>query len=112
MASRLVAVSFDALDPAPVATFWGSILGRQVVPEADGALLPGDETQAGLRFVSSTAEKVAPDRIHLHLTSARPDDQQRTVDKALELGASHLDVGQLPDEGHVVLADPSGDAFC
>jgi hypothetical protein len=31
---------------------------------------------------------------------------------ALDLGGSHLDVGQLPDEGHVVLADPEGNEFC
>ena len=32
--------------------------------------------------------------------------------RALELGASHLDVGQLPEEDHVVLADPDGNEFC
>jgi hypothetical protein len=31
---------------------------------------------------------------------------------ALALGARHVDVGQRPDEGHVVLADPEGDEFC
>ncbi len=31
---------------------------------------------------------------------------------ALELGARHLDVGQRPEEGHVVLADPDGNEFC
>jgi hypothetical protein len=34
------------------------------------------------------------------------------VARALDLGARHLDVGQLPDEEHVVLADPEGDEFC
>ena len=28
------------------------------------------------------------------------------------LGGRHLDVGQLPDEDHVVLADPGGNALC
>ena len=32
--------------------------------------------------------------------------------RALELGGSHRDVGQLPDEDHVVLADPDGNEFC
>jgi len=107
-----VAVSFDALEPVAVATFWASILGREVVPEADGALLPGDDTQVGLRFVAAPTAKVGRDRIHLHLTSARPEDQQQTVDTALGLGAGHLDVGQLPEEGHIVLADPGGNEFC
>ena len=40
------------------------------------------------------------------------EDQQETVAKALALGGRHLDVGQLPEEGHVVLADPEGNEFC
>jgi hypothetical protein len=34
------------------------------------------------------------------------------VARALELGARHIDVGQRPEEGHVVLADPEGNEFC
>ena len=37
---------------------------------------------------------------------------QRVVDEALGLGAHHLDVGQLPEEGHIVLADPEGNELC
>ncbi|MGH3368116.1 MAG: VOC family protein, partial [Nocardioidaceae bacterium] len=28
------------------------------------------------------------------------------------LGARHIDIGQRPEEGHVVLADPEGNEFC
>lgn len=34
------------------------------------------------------------------------------VTAALELVASYLDVGQRPEEGHVVLADPEGNELC
>jgi glyoxalase superfamily protein len=34
------------------------------------------------------------------------------VATALGLGAHHIDVGQRPEEGHVVLADPEGNEFC
>jgi hypothetical protein len=34
------------------------------------------------------------------------------VARALELGARHADVGQRPEEEHVVLADPDGNEFC
>jgi glyoxalase superfamily protein len=112
MTSRLVAVTFDAHDPGGPAAFWGGVLGREVVPEAGGALLPGDDTQVGLRFVAATTEASGPGRLHLHLTSTSLEDQQRTVDTALALGGRHLDVGQQPEEGHVVLADPEGNAFC
>ena len=112
MSSRLVAVTFDAHDPAGLAAFWGSLLGREVVQESAGALLPGDDTQVGLRFVAALTDKSGPNRVHLHLTSTSREDQQQTVEIALSLGARHLDVGQLPDEDHVVLADPGGNEFC
>src|SRR6478752_4476729 len=112
MSSRLVAVTYDAEAPAELATFWGNLLTRQVVREARGALLPGDETQVGLWFVAASAERTGPHRLHLHLTSSSPSDQQQTVTHALALGGRHVDVGRLPEEGHVVLADPEGNEFC
>ena len=112
MVSRLVVVTFDARDPARVANFWAAVLGREVVDDPRGALLPGSDTQLGLRFVASRSERVDENRVHLHLTSTSPADQQHTVAAALEFGAGHLDVGQLPEEGHVVLADPEGNEFC
>jgi predicted enzyme related to lactoylglutathione lyase len=112
MSSRLLALTFGAHDPARLAGFWAGVLGRVVVDDVRGALLPGSDTQVGLRFAPSGAEKVGPNRVHLHLTSTSSAEQQATVAAALELGAGHLDVGQLPEEGHVVLADPEGNEFC
>ncbi|MFR9777181.1 VOC family protein [Micromonospora sp. MS34] len=113
MLSRMLTVTFDAHDPARLARFWAGVLGREVVEESSGALLPGDDTQLGLRFVPGRAEQVGPSRrMHLHLTSASPADQQHTVATVLGLGGGHLDVGQRPEEGHVVLADPEGNEFC
>jgi hypothetical protein len=112
MPLRLLAVSFDAHEPAHVATFWAGLLGREVVEDTGSAALPGNDTQLGLEFVLSPTEKVGPNRMHLHLTSTSPDDQQQIVERALGLGAHHLDVGQRPEEGHVVLADPGGNEFC
>jgi catechol 2,3-dioxygenase-like lactoylglutathione lyase family enzyme len=112
MASRVPTVTFDAHHAARLAGFWAAMLGREVVEDASGARLPGEDTQLNLRFALSSAEKVAPNRMHLHLTSTSYADQQHTVATALELGAAHLDVGQRPDEEHVVLADPEGNEFC
>lgn len=112
MSSTLVAVTFDAHDPVGLASFWGSLLDRQVVHEASGALLPADHTQVGIRFVAASTERSGRNRLHLHLTSTSPEDQQRTVATALGLGGRHLDVGQLPEEDHVVLGDPEGNEFC
>jgi hypothetical protein len=109
VAARLLALSVDAHDPDAQAAFWGGLLDRPV----DGAVVrAGEEPEFELRFVPGATEKTQRNWIHFHLTSARPEDQERTVARALGLGATHLDVGQLPEEGHVVLADPEGNELC
>lgn len=108
----LEAVSFDVADAPAVAAFWAGLLGRDVITEHGGALVPGDTTQVGLRFVTSATEHVDRPRLHLHLTSSSLEDQQQTVEKALRLGGRHLDVGQGPDEPFVVLADPGDNELC
>ncbi|SCL28589.1 hypothetical protein GA0074692_2568 [Micromonospora pallida] len=112
MPLRLLSVTFDAHDPIRLARFWADLLGREVVEDAGGVLLPGDDTQVGLGFAPGGAETVRPNRMHLHLTSASAADQPQTVETVLRLGGDHLDVGQRPEEGHVVLADPEGYEFC
>ncbi|GAB2861122.1 VOC family protein [Nocardioides pacificus] len=107
------AVAFDAEDPAALASFWGSLLGREPVPERDGSLLPCDETQVGLRFVEGNPDRSPSIRnLHLHVTTSSPEDREQTIADALRLGGRHLHVGQLPEEDHTVLADPGGNAFC
>jgi hypothetical protein len=112
VASRLEAVTFDVADGPAVAEFWAALLHREVLAEPSGALVVGDETQVGLRFVTSGTGQVGPRRLHLHLTSSSPEDQQRTVATALRLGGRHLDVGQTPDDDFVVLADPGDNPLC
>ena len=112
MPLRLEAVTFYDHDPAGLAEFWGTLLGRNLVRETSSALLPEYANQVGLRFVAASTEKSGPNRLHLHLTSTSLQDQQQTVESVLRLGGQHLDVGQLPDEEHLVLADPGGNEFC
>ncbi len=114
MPSQLLALSFDAHDPVGLARFWSGLLGWEVADDPhDGVtLLPTDGTGFRFRFVPTQEQKVDPSQMHFHLTSSSLEDQQQTVATSLELGARHLDVGQTPEEGHVVLADPEGNEFC
>jgi catechol 2,3-dioxygenase-like lactoylglutathione lyase family enzyme len=114
MTSRLVALCFDANDPLLLARFWAGVLGREPADDPDDGitLLPGDDTGFRIRFRPTEEKKTGPNQMHFDLTSTSLEDQQRTVARSLELGAQHIDVGQLPEEGHVVLADPEGNEFC
>ena len=77
------------------------------------SLVPTDDTRFQIDFVQVPEPKAAgQNRLHLDLTSASIDDQQESVARLVELGARHIDIGQSPDESHVVLADPEGNEFC
>lgn len=105
MAVRLHSLNVLAADPERLAAFWGDLLGWP----REGAALAG--APFGLGFVPSDEPVRLPAQTHLHLSS-NGVTQAETVARALALGATHVDVGQRPDEGHVVLADPEGNAFC
>ena len=111
MSVELYALSFDAKDPAGLTRFWAGVLGREA--GADGAsLLPDNSTGFLLRFPQSDVAKDHANQMHFDLTSQTLEEQEATVARALELGGQHLDIGQSPEEEHVVLADPEGNEFC
>ncbi|MFF8190473.1 VOC family protein [Streptomyces bobili] len=114
MTSYLHALTFDANDPSRLARFWAGFLDWETTHDAYGgiALLPNDDTGFRMRFLPTQEHKTGPNQTHFDLTSQSLEDQRQIVAKALELGARHIDIGQLPEEGHVVLADPEGNEFC
>jgi catechol 2,3-dioxygenase-like lactoylglutathione lyase family enzyme len=109
MTSRLDAWCIVARDPERLADFWATVLGRTVSADL---LLVGRDGEVPLRFREGDVRKVGANQVHPHLTSTSLADQQDVVRRVLELGGQHLDVGQLPEEEHVVLADPEGNELC
>ncbi|MDQ1533924.1 MAG: hypothetical protein QOF28_1685 [Actinomycetota bacterium] len=111
--SRLVSLVFDANDPRRLARFWAEAL-RWKVDETDDeiGLAPTDGTRFGILFEPVPEPKVGRNRIHLDLTTTSDEDQQESAARLVELGGRHIDVGQRPDERHIVLADPEGNEFC
>lgn len=108
MAARLHALTVLASDPEVLASFWGDLLGW----ERSGLdLLPDADAPMRLSFEHADLPHDLLNQIHLHLASYTAS-QEATIARVLELGGSHLDVGQLPEEVHVVLADPEGNEFC
>jgi hypothetical protein len=114
MTLQLDAVTFDAHDPAGLAAFWAGVLRRDPVDDAEGgvALPAAGDPRFRIRFQPTREDRRGPNRIHFDLTSSSLDDQEQLVQRALALGGRHLDIGQSPDEGHVVLADPEGNELC
>jgi catechol 2,3-dioxygenase-like lactoylglutathione lyase family enzyme len=106
VAATLTALHWLAHDPVAQAAFWGEVLGAPV--SGTTVTLPGFD----LAFVATDSPKTVQARVHLDLTSTSPDDQQAQVDRVLRLGGRHVELGQDPSEGHVVLADPEGNELC
>ena len=112
MTSRLAALCFDARDPLRLAEFWAAALGWDVDRGDDIGLIPTDGTRFRIFIDAVAEEKVGKNAIHLDLTTSSLDDQRATVERLVALGGRHIDVGQGPDDEHVVLADPEGNEFC
>jgi predicted enzyme related to lactoylglutathione lyase len=112
--SRLVALCLDANDPIHLARFWAAAL-RWELDDSTGdrlGLAPTDGTEFQILFEPVLEPKTGQNRSHLDLTTTSIDDQRDTAAALIELGGRHIDIGQSPDEGHVVLADPEGNEFC
>ena len=92
-------VTFVSPDPGRLRRFWADLLDRH--PSA-----------VSLRVEEGTVPADAPEPLHLHLTSESEEQRAATIALVLALGGSYADVGQLPEEDHVVVADPDGRPWC
>lgn len=100
----------DALDPVALGRWWQDALGWVVVnddPE-EFEIRPAPEQLPGLLFASVPETKTIKNRLHLDF---RPDDQDKEVERMLEIGATRASLGQ-GEQSWVVLADPEGNEFC
>jgi len=114
LSSRPTSVTFDAREPLALARFWAAALRWDIDDSDENVidLLPTDGCRIGLSFILMSEQKSGQNRVHLDLTTRSLDDQNETVHELVALGARHIDIGQGPDQPHVVLADPEGNEFC
>ncbi len=126
MSLRWYTTVIDCTDIAAQSRFWTQALGWQIVHEADDEVvavpaialtdaahdIPLDARSPGLVFVKVPDGKAVKNRLHLDLAPRAADDQAVEVERLLRLGATRVDVGQSPNCGWVVLADPEGNEFC
>lgn len=118
MALRLVQVNFKARDDAALGRFWADALGWGVSSEGPGVtnveplgFTWPDPTALCIDVVSVPDPETVKYRTHLDLATTSEAHKEELVAHLLELGASHLDIGQ-GDVPWTVLADPEGNAFC
>lgn len=110
MTVRWYALNIAATDPARLARWWAEVLRLKILDEDDDDVMVGSSEQALpiLYFHRSVEPAAQPARMHLDLS---PVDQDAEVERLLDMGARHVDIGQ-GKRGWVVLADPEGNLFC
>ncbi|NMO55920.1 VOC family protein [Actinoplanes sp. TBRC 11911] len=110
MPSRWEQIVVDAEDPARLARWWAEALGYVIVHEApeEVEIRRSADEMPGLLFTPVPEVKTVKNRLHIDL---RPDDQEAEVERLVDMGARHVDIGQ-GDVGWVILADPEGNEFC
>jgi predicted enzyme related to lactoylglutathione lyase len=113
MASRIVVIAIDALQPQVVADFWCAVLGWQVT-DIDAEVIrigPQDGSGPLIDVLTVPKNKTVKNRLHLDLRADGINTSEE-LRRLLDLGAQRVDVGQSADVSWVVLADPEGNEFC
>ena len=123
MTSKLTELAIDSHNARELAQFWCSVLGYEIQDEdeSDGAIaigspeVPEGKARPGavppmLTFLAVPEGKTVKNRLHIDVN---PTDREQAeeVQRLLELGARHVDIGQ-GEQSWVVLADPEGNEFC
>ncbi|GAA4576605.1 hypothetical protein GCM10023176_48420 [Micromonospora coerulea] len=110
MTSVWESLTVDAQDPSRLAHWWAEALGYQVISDKpdEVEIRRAPDVAPGIVFVPVADGKVTKNRLHIDL---RPADQEAEVERLVDMGARHVDVGQ-GDVQWTVLADPEGNEFC
>ncbi|MCW3842154.1 VOC family protein [Micromonospora yasonensis] len=103
-------LTVDAQDPSRLAHWWAEALGYQVISDKpdEVEIRRSPDELPGIVFVPVTGPKEGKNRLHIDL---RPADQEAEVERLVDMGARHVDVGQ-GEAAWTVLADPEGNEFC
>ncbi len=114
MSLRIDALTIDAADADRLGRFWAAALGWtvEIDDDEDTLVIPPEGTGVQLLPLNVPEAKVAQNSMHFDLSTTSVEDQQTFVEHLLSLGATPVDVGQAPDDKHVVLADPEGNELC
>jgi hypothetical protein len=140
--TRTFQVTFDAHDPAGLATFWAEALGYQVELPPDGFAtwadyadeigLPMEDRNSlaaaidpvgdgpRLLFQMVPESKTAKNRVHLDIDVADPtgssDERNAAIDaevaRLVDLGATKIAVHGSDHQTWTVMQDPEGNEFC
>ncbi len=106
-------IVWDALEPRLLGRFWEQLLGTTTLTDEPDAFETRLVVEGGptLDLCFQRVPDPPSEPLRLHPDLAADPGRDAVVERALGLGARHLDIGQ-GDVPWVVLADPEGNPFC
>lgn len=110
--SRLAQICQDAADPSSQGRFWAEASGWSIADEGVWGVRLNSAAGDGTTLVMGppVAPKAGRNRLQPALAVSVGSDPSAEVDRLLDAGASHVDLGM--DESHrQLLADPEGNEF-
>ncbi|MEY9969066.1 putative enzyme related to lactoylglutathione lyase [Streptacidiphilus sp. MAP12-16] len=110
--SRLAQICQDAADPSSQGRFWAEASGWSIADEGDWGVRLVSAAGDGPTLVMGppVAPKAGRNRVQLALTAGVGCDPSVEVNRLLDAGASHVDVG-MDESRWQLLADPEGNEF-
>ncbi|MGW6277786.1 VOC family protein [Kribbella sp. NPDC055071] len=126
MALRWYVTVVDCADVRKQAAWWAEAFDWKTVYESDEECVnipgwvdesamrdtPWERIGPGMAFVPVPEGKTVKNRLHFDFAPHTSQDRDAEIARLLELGATHVDVGQPADGSFTVLADPEGNEFC
>ncbi|MEA2826703.1 MAG: hypothetical protein QOG43_1142 [Actinomycetota bacterium] len=104
-------VVVDCLDPTALATFWGEVLGSEVVVRRpDWVYVHDPSSGVRIAFQQVPEPKQGKNRLHLDVEVA---DIAAAIPRCVALGATVVGEVQQDEAGRFqVMLDPEGHEFC
>lgn len=118
MGVRVSELVLQCRDPQRLADFWCEVLGFEILGrEDDGAIEIGPAAGfGGPQPTIILSPDLDPDRsrgrLHIDVSPVGDADRPAEVERILQAGGRHADVGQLGTEPWTVMQDPEGNVFC
>jgi hypothetical protein len=111
MSSRLVAMTWRALEPRRLGDFWVGLLQWDDVAGGGDVveLRPADDTGFDLRFMATDEAKRSQNRMHYDLLVDPAVEREGELARLVSLGATLVSRGAGPDPD--VLQDSDGNEF-
>lgn len=112
MSLHVHSVTFDASDPARLATFWGTVFGVDADTPSPFVAFVRPDGSPPMMFIRVDEPKTAKNRCHLDIHADSEADVEAEVTRLVDAGASIVTTYREYGVYWTTLHDPEGNELC